>query len=1122
MKSMARKVFYALILFCLASELFNSPPVQADNSIVLTALGTPYHQDFDSLSNTIESEMLPIGWVLTETGNSNYVNNRYQPSTGNFSYGDTFSFGSANSTDRALGGIQDDNLTPLFGASFVNYAGGTINSLSIAYIGEEWRLGNAGGRSDKIRFELSTDATALNNGTWIEYEDLTFFTPNKLTFGIKDGNLAVNQSKKQYTISGLNISAGGSFWIRWSDYNPNGSDDGLAVDDFLLTPFGSDNSPNLTSIIPADNTTNVALDTKLSITFSEPVNLSDGWITLSCSNSQQHSVSVSGGPQSFIVDPVLEFVNGDSCTITIEATKINDQDTSDPPDALDRNYTFNFSTIPPLDNPPIVTNTSPANNASEVWLNSSLTINFSESVAVKPDWFTLDCTKSGTHSATVDTKSSVFILSPLKPFQYDESCTLTINAQNITDLDSDDPPDGMPSDVSITFFTLATQETAPYISSSIPANNATSIPVKQDIELTFNEPVAIDSGTIKINCDSKESFTLNISGGPTAFQVLPDHNFNFGDHCSVIVSATGVRDQDLNDPPDTMIMDQTINFDTVINPEIAPDIFQIIPDNGARDVDIDSNITITFNEEISPTDPWALLECTVSGEHSFTTKGTSLSKEINPDTDFAAGESCTLTILGTQIHDLDIIDPPDEMAENYSITFMTASPTDSAPFVIESYPSDKAVDVPKSVVMNITFSEPVKLLGGWANLSCSKSNKQIIGTEEGPIKFWFAIEGYLDYSEDCTVTLKADKILDLDENDPPDFMGADYSFSFKTEKSPDEISYPEIVNDEHTFPQDGDYLYASFFHLLIQFSKDVLHDGSSEAADNVNNYCLIERGTNQTFETTSCDTLGGDDARISIERITYDAQKYQSDLIVNHAANLPDGTYQLIVSGEHSIKDSFGNLLNNGADSSITFTILNQEEAAKPPESGTGSGETSPQGVNSNSSNVELLIPVTGFRRGEITLLTPQLNTYTNLDDLRLEIPTLDLKTVITGVPKKNGNWDVTWLGGQVGWLGGSALPGLAGNSVLTAHVWDALNRPGPFYGLEKLDYGDQVIVHAWGEEYVYEVREVLSVKPENVNAMLKHQEKAWLTLVTCQGYDEESGEYQHRVLVRAVLMEVR
>jgi LPXTG-site transpeptidase (sortase) family protein len=126
------------------------------------------------------------------------------------------------------------------------------------------------------------------------------------------------------------------------------------------------------------------------------------------------------------------------------------------------------------------------------------------------------------------------------------------------------------------------------------------------------------------------------------------------------------------------------------------------------------------------------------------------------------------------------------------------------------------------------------------------------------------------------------------------------------------------------------------------------------------------------------------------------------------------------------------------------------------------------------------------------------------------------------GVPRLNESWDVSWLLGQAGWLEGSAFPTFAGNSVLTGHVWDAANLPGPFYNIRYLGYDDKLIVHAWGEEYVYAVREVLSVKPSSVETMLKHEERAWLTLVTCQGYNEDAGEYARRVLVRAVLLEVR
>jgi hypothetical protein len=38
----------------------------------------------------------------------------------------------------------------------------------------------------------------------------------------------------------------------------------------------------------------------------------------------------------------------------------------------------------------------------------------------------------------------------------------------------------------------------------------------------------------------------------------------------------------------------------------------------------------------------------------------------------------------------------------------------------------------------------------------------------------------------------------------------------------------------------------------------------------------------------------------------------------------------------------------------------------------------------------------------------------------------------------------------------------------------------------------------------------------------MKHEELPWVTLVTCRGFDAASGSYRYRVLVRAVLIEVK
>jgi LPXTG-site transpeptidase (sortase) family protein len=1128
MKSLARKLVVFLLLVSLLSEFHSPNPVLADNSISLTALGTTYYQNFDTLSSSSESNVLPPGWVLAEAkANSNNI---YTPSTGNLKTGDTYSFGSVNSSDRALGGIQDDNLLPLFGASFTNNTGGIITSIDIEYTGEQWRSGYET-RADKIKFEFSSNATSLTDGTWNPYSDLDFITPDTSKVGAKDGNAPANRRVLQYTITNLSINPGESFWIRWTDHPAYGDhdDDGLAVDDFSLTPFGIDNTPILLAITPVDNATHVSLDSNLSITFSEPVNLMNGWLSLSCSNSNQHIVSISGGPQTYTIDPVNDFAYDDVCTVTITAAKVTDQDTIDPPDTLDRNYSYSFAAMPTPDSAPVVIGIFPENNDSAVSLDTNLTVKFSEPVTVSPNWFSLTCTSSGVHPATVTGGPSIFVLKPQNAFSYDENCTLNVNAQEVSDMDDEDPPDLMLLDASVTFSTLPTPDTEPFIQASKPENNTLSVPTNQIIEITFNEPVTLDQRAIEITCESIDAFTYTLSGGPLIFKLTPDQDLPFGDRCSVKISALSVADIDIDDPPDNMLMDQIINFETASDPGTPPHILETMPAEGAAEVAIDSNITITFSKNVLTTDPWAELNCSKSGDHSFVTGGTSSIIEINPDQDFDNNESCQLTIIGSQIHNQDTVDPAGGMAENYVLTFSTAALIDQPPSLIDVNPPIEGIGVPVDKNFSFTFSEPVELLIGWIDFSCTKGGKYLIFTEGGPIKYTIGSDRNLEYSETCTVTLNGEKIIDLDTDDPPDFLSSNSIFRFSTVKSPDELAAPTIVNDITITPHDNQILHESLNHLVVQFSKDVLHDGTNDAANNPQNYRLLEWGTNHIFDTTTCENTIGDDKSVSIQSINYEAATFKADLIVNYGVNLPDGTYRLIICGENTIRDLFGTPLNDGLNSTINFTI---DSAGN--DNGTGSGGNTPgNGINPvidtnslSSMNVYAsgfpLIPVTGFSPGRVTLLAPQQTAYTNIGKQLLEIPVLNLETSITGVPKENGNWDVTWLGRQAGWLEGSAQLGDLGNAVLTAHVWDALNQPGPFYGLEKLKYGDQVILHAWGEEYVYEVREVLSVQPENVKAMMKHQEKAWLTLVTCQGYDENSGEYLNRILVRAVLMEIR
>ena len=105
--------------------------------------------------------------------------------------------------------------------------------------------------------------------------------------------------------------------------------------------------------------------------------------------------------------------------------------------------------------------------------------------------------------------------------------------------------------------------------------------------------------------------------------------------------------------------------------------------------------------------------------------------------------------------------------------------------------------------------------------------------------------------------------------------------------------------------------------------------------------------------------------------------------------------------------------------------------------------------------------------------------------------------------------------------MGGTAYPTWKGNSVVTAHVVNADGKPGVFFKLKHLKSGEYIFVYNRGYRYTYKVESNEFVQPDDIS-VLKHESKSYLTLITCDTYDEETGTYLRRVAVRAVLVDVR
>jgi hypothetical protein len=108
--------------------------------------------------------------------------------------------------------------------------------------------------------------------------------------------------------------------------------------------------------------------------------------------------------------------------------------------------------------------------------------------------------------------------------------------------------------------------------------------------------------------------------------------------------------------------------------DAAPQVTATSPASGAIGVSPAADLSVTFSEPVDVAGSWFSISCALSGAHTATASGGPTTFTLNPDVDFALGETCTTTIAGAQVSDQDTDDPPDTMAGNFAWSFTTVGP----------------------------------------------------------------------------------------------------------------------------------------------------------------------------------------------------------------------------------------------------------------------------------------------------------------------------------------------------------------------------------------------------------------------------------------------------------------
>ena len=395
--------------------------------------------------------------------------------------------------------------------------------------------------------------------------------------------------------------------LRWLTTNANATDAMIGIDDILVSGNCGDVPPAVTSTTPANLAINQSTATNITVQFSEAVTTNPGWFTLNCTGVGTVAVTESGVGATRTLDPVPNLPANASCTANILAADVLDQDGT--PNAMTANYSFSFGT----DAPPTVTSTVPVNAATGVARNANIVVNFSEAVSTTAGWATLVCGGNPIASTTSGT-GATRTLDPDTDLAFGTSCTVTVNAAGVTDLDGS--PEPMAADFVFGFTVIV--DAPPTVTSTVPANNATSVALAANLTINFSEPVTLGGSWFAIECTVSGGHPAVVSGGPMSFTLDPIANFVNSEVCAVTLIGALIVDQDGTPQPAAdysfsfTTLPSTANYyqgvDTSSAAALRTSLHNLIDDHTAYQYSISGNSCNLAAPTVALCDTWDILE----------------------------------------------------------------------------------------------------------------------------------------------------------------------------------------------------------------------------------------------------------------------------------------------------------------------------------------------------------------------------------------------------------------------------------------------------------------------------------------------------------------------------------
>ena len=353
--------------------------------------------------------------------------------------------------------------------------------------------------------------------------------------------------------------------------------------------------PTVTLTDPANTATGITLNQPINITFSEvmnPATITSSTITLNQGTTPvTASISYTGTIATLALAGNLIPNKIYTGTVTTGAKDLAGN-------ALGTNYTFNFTTgAAPDVTPPVVSSSDPANSSTAVALSKIVSVTFNEAMdplTITASTFTMKqgstaVTGTVSYSGTQATFVSSGNLAPNAVY----TGTITTGAKDIAG-------NALASNYTFSFTTTSAPDiTPPTVTSSDPANSATSVAITKVVNVSFSK--ALNSTTV-----NSSTFTLKQGSSTVAGNVTySGSTASFTPSASLAYSTTytgtittGVKDIAGN----ALASNYTFSFTTGAAPDLTPPtVASTSPANNTTAVSTSQGVGITFSEAMTAT-----------------------------------------------------------------------------------------------------------------------------------------------------------------------------------------------------------------------------------------------------------------------------------------------------------------------------------------------------------------------------------------------------------------------------------------------------------------------------------------------------------------------------------------